>query len=350
MRPGGTSARLVGERAQREARGKPPETGDAPESDPVGLRRPRRRQRGLRRAREPRCCPAAESAKLQLPACPGRQPALLPDTEGTPLPFPPTPTPAQPQSPPSPQRRSVQLRRAPAAAAAPPRHGARAPPSAHVLPAPLRAPRAPPPASARAAPTSPGPPPPGTFAVRGAPGHAHLLPRGSRSPATAPLLPGLPPAPPRPLPRQPPLSREGPSPSASLPAPGAPPAPARSCGTESRNQTPEHPWEVKKQALRLWNERCRESSYFEELLTGVHHRGHRGDFFQREDRVITSEVHYLLLSFVKRERCEELCESRVMVLPENTSVPGRSSINTQSRPVSLARSHLGRQNRYRNPE
>lgn len=29
---------------------------------------------------------------------------------------------------------------------------------------------------------------------------------------------------------------------------------------------------------------------------------------------------------------------------------GRSSIDTPSRPVSLARSHLGRQNRYRNPE
>ncbi|XP_049653375.1 undifferentiated embryonic cell transcription factor 1-like [Accipiter gentilis] len=59
MRPGGASARLVGERAQREARGKPRETGNAPESDLVGLRGPR----GLHRAREPRCCPAAESAK-----------------------------------------------------------------------------------------------------------------------------------------------------------------------------------------------------------------------------------------------------------------------------------------------
>ncbi|XP_040984980.1 E3 ubiquitin-protein ligase ZNF598-like, partial [Aquila chrysaetos chrysaetos] len=224
-----------------------------------------------------------------------------------------------------------------------PRHGARAPP-----PRPTCSQPPPPPASARAAPTSTGPPPPGTFAVRGAPGPAHLLPRGSRSPATAPLLPGLPPAPP---PAAPPLSREGPSPSASLPAPGAPPVPARSCGTEIRNKTPEHPWEVKKQALRLWNERlgnCQVSSF---RFTQAHHRGHKGDFFQREDRVIKSKVHYLLLSFVKRfcfldlpgtsqsrrlelqrytltgiifgfrERCEELCESRVTVLPENTSVP-----------------------------
>ncbi|XP_040977751.1 formin-like protein 16 [Aquila chrysaetos chrysaetos] len=65
--------------------------------------------------------------KLQLPACPGRQPALLPDPAGTPLPFPPTPTPAQPQSPPSPQRGSVQLWRAPAAAA-PARRGPAAAP------------------------------------------------------------------------------------------------------------------------------------------------------------------------------------------------------------------------------
>ncbi|KAM9614601.1 uncharacterized protein ACIBXB_021532 [Morphnus guianensis] len=35
----------------------------------------------------------------------------------------------------------------------------------------------------------------------------------------------------------------------------------------------------------------------------VHHRGHKGDFFQREDRVIKSKVHYLLLSFRKRWSC-----------------------------------------------
>ncbi|KAM9609798.1 uncharacterized protein ACIBXB_000617 [Morphnus guianensis] len=167
-------------------------------------------------------------------------------------------------------------------------------------PSPPVSPQGSPPATAQAAPTSPGPPPPGTFAVRGAPGPAHLLPQGSRSPATAPLLPGLPPAPPRPLPRQPPLSREGPSPSASLPAPGAPPAPARSCGTQIPNKTPEHQWEVQKQALRLWNERCPSKMTLDELFTGVHHRGHKGDFFQREDRVIKSKVHYLLLSFRKR--------------------------------------------------
>ncbi|XP_040979395.1 basic proline-rich protein-like [Aquila chrysaetos chrysaetos] len=186
--------------------------------------------------------------KLQLPACPGRQPALLPDPEGTPLPFPPTPTPAQPQSPPSPQRRSGQLRHG----AAPPRcrsvRPTRTPPSSSGLspgpagrlrspatgpgaPSPTVSPQGPPPASAQAAPTSPGPPPPGTFAVRGAPGPAHLLPRGSRSPASAPLRSAPPWAPTGPAaapPRQPPLSREGPSPSASLPAAGAPPAPARS--------------------------------------------------------------------------------------------------------------------------
>ncbi|XP_069653723.1 uncharacterized protein [Haliaeetus albicilla] len=108
---------------------------------------------------------------------------------------------------------------------------------------------------------------------------------------------------------------------------------------------------------------CQVSSF---PFTQVHQRGHKGDFFQREDRVIKSKVHDLLFCFMKRwsrlwvartrilelqfcfldlpgtsqsrrlelqhytltgiifcfrERCEELCESRVMVLPENTSVP-----------------------------
>ncbi|KAM9629459.1 uncharacterized protein ACIBXB_016416 [Morphnus guianensis] len=113
--------------------------------------------------------------------------------------------------------------------------------------------------------------------------------------------------------------------------------------------------------LRLGN--CQVSSF---PFTQVHHRGHKGDFFQREDRVIKSKVHYLLVSFRKRwsclwvdltrilelqfcflelpgtsqsrrlelqhytltgiifcfrERCEELCKSRAMVLAENTSAP-----------------------------
>ncbi|XP_069645179.1 serine/arginine repetitive matrix protein 1-like [Haliaeetus albicilla] len=71
---------------------------------------------------------------------------------------------------------------------------------------------------------------------------------------------------------------------------------------------------------------CQVSSF---PFTQVHQRGHKGDFFQREDRVTKSKVHDLPFSFMKRERCEELCESRVMVLPENTSVPAgvRSTLN-----------------------
>ncbi|KAM9654761.1 uncharacterized protein ACIBXB_006824 [Morphnus guianensis] len=233
--------------------------------------------------------------KLQLPACP----------EGTPLPFPPTPTPAQPQSPPSPQRRSGQLRRAPAAGSGTARH--------------------PPPGSGQR------PPPPRR--------HGSASPRGrsARPTQTPPSSSGL-----------------SPGPAGRLRSPATGPAPARSCGTEILNKTPEHQWEAKKQALRLWNERlgnCQVSSF---RFTQVHHRGHKGDFFQREDRVIKSKVHYLLLSFRKsshrfcfldlpgtsqsrrlelqhytltgiifcfRERCEELCESRAMVLAENTSAP-----------------------------
>ncbi|XP_069660626.1 uncharacterized protein [Haliaeetus albicilla] len=145
--------------------------------------------------------------KLQLPACPGRQPALLPDPEGTPLPFPPTPTPAQPQFPPSPQRRSRQLRRAPAAAPCV-RHGT--PPSSSGL----------------------SPEPAGRL----------------RSPATGPVL-------------------------------------------------------------RLGH--CQVSSF---PFTQVHQRGHKGDFFQREDRVIKSKVHDLPFSFMKRWSRLSVALTRILEL------------------------------------
>ncbi|XP_069626108.1 uncharacterized protein [Haliaeetus albicilla] len=225
--------------------------------------------------------------KLQLPACPGRQPALLPDPEGTPLPFPLTPTPAQPQFPPSPQRRSGQLRRAFAARL---RHGAA---------------------------------PPARLRLRAAPAAAAPARHG---PAAAPCVRHGPRRPPRGFPRNPPAD----------------------CAAPPRGP--------------------------------VHQRGHKGDFFQREDRVIKSKVHDLIFSCMKRwsrlwvaltrilelqfcfldlpgtsqsrrlelqhytltgiifcfrERCEELCESTVMVLPENTSVPAgvRSTLD-------LVQSHL----------
>ncbi|XP_074881126.1 uncharacterized protein LOC142029861 isoform X3 [Buteo buteo] len=152
---------------------------------------------------------------------PREQPALLPDPEGTPLPFPPAPTPAQPQFPPSPPRPPpARLRAAPAA---PPRHG----------------------------------------------------------PAAAPCV------------------RHGPR----RPARGFPRNPPGDCAAPPRGP--------------------------------VHQRGHKGDFFQREERVIKAEVHDLPFSFMKRERCEELCESRVTVLPENTLVPAgvRSTLD-------LVQSHL----------
>ena len=42
---------------------------------------------------------------------------------------------------------------------------------------------------------------------------------------------------------------------------------------------------------------CQVSSF---PFTQVHQRGYKGDFFQREDRVIKSKVHDLLFSFMKR--------------------------------------------------
>ncbi|XP_074881127.1 uncharacterized protein LOC142029861 isoform X4 [Buteo buteo] len=117
---------------------------------------------------------------------PREQPALLPDPEGTPLPFPPAPTPAQPQFPPSPPRPPpARLRAAPAA---PPRHG----------------------------------------------------------PAAAPCV------------------RHGPR----RPARGFPRNPPGDCAAPPRGP--------------------------------VHQRGHKGDFFQREERVIKAEVHDLPFSFMKR--------------------------------------------------
>ncbi|XP_069649123.1 skin secretory protein xP2-like [Haliaeetus albicilla] len=288
--------------------------------------------------------------KLQLPAYPRRQPALLPDPKRTPLPFPPTPTPAQPQFPPSPQRRSGQLRRAFAArlrhgAAPPARLRLRAAPAAAAparrgTPRPAPAPgsarrrrsgtaRHPPPGSGSG--QRPPPPlrhgaaPPARLRLRAAPAAAATARRG---PAAAPCV--------RHGPRRPP-SGLSPEPAGRLRSPVTGPV------------------------LRLGH--CQVSSF---PFTQVHQRGHKGDFFQREDRVIKSKVHDLPFSFMKRwsrlwvaltrilelqfcfldlpgtsqsrrlelqhytltgiifccrERCEELCESRVMVLPENTSVP-----------------------------
>ncbi|XP_074893076.1 uncharacterized protein LOC142035125 [Buteo buteo] len=200
--------------------------------------------------------------KLQLPACPGRQPALLPDPEGKPLPFPPTPTPAQPQFPPSPQRRSGQLRRAFADRL---RHGA----ARH--------------------------PPPGSGSGSGQrPPLRHGTARPRRRCSVRPT-------------RTPPSSSGlSPEPAGRLRSPTTGPV------------------------LRLGD--CQLSSF---PFTRVHQRGHKGDFFQREERVIKSEVHGLPFSFMKRERCEELCESRVTVLPENTSVPAgvRSTLDLVTRKV-----------------
>ncbi|XP_040974264.1 translation initiation factor IF-2-like [Aquila chrysaetos chrysaetos] len=162
MRPGGASARLVGERAQREARGKPPARTTP---------RPRATLLPGRRVRE----------NYSSRHAPGGSPSLLPDPAGTPLPFPPTPR----RRTCNPRRGYGQLRRAPAAGSgqSPPplRHGA-APPARLRLRA----------APAAAAPARHGAAPPRCRSVRPTrtpPSSSGLSPGPAgrlRSPATGP--------------------------------------------------------------------------------------------------------------------------------------------------------------------